>query len=116
MSDIDAKIQDVANYWGYKMPMMAMEELAEAIQAISKVERANDVYIGDSIFVSSKYFVGEEKDPEAAWRAVNKCTDDLKNEIRDVYISLKALMYYYSIEDDIMERVEEKLNKKYKED
>lgn len=110
MSDLDVKIQDVANYWDYNMPIMAMEELAEAIQAISKVERANDEYIR-----------AEETDnPEvadAAWNILNKRFDELKDEIRDVYISLRALMYTYRIsEDDIMERVEKKLNKKYKED
>lgn len=109
MSDLDAKIQDVANYWDYNMPMMAMEELAEAIQAISKVERANDVYVR----------VERNDNPKAsdvAWRMVEKSLDELKDEIRDVYIALKALIYRYNIEDDIMERVEEKLNKKYKED
>jgi NTP pyrophosphatase (non-canonical NTP hydrolase) len=109
MSDLDVKIQDVANYWDYNMPMMAMEELAEAIQAISKVERANDVYIRAEN-------TNEPKVADAAWRIVERRMDELKDEIRDVYISLKALMYRYNIENDIMERVEEKLNKKYKED
>ena len=109
MSDLDVKIQDVANYWDYNMPMMAMEELAEAIQAISKVERANDVYIRSEN-------TNEPKVADAAWRIVETRLDELKDEIRDVYISLRALMYRYNIEDDIMERVEKKLNKKYKED
>lgn len=34
------KISEVANYWGDSMPMMAMEECGELIQAISKHERA----------------------------------------------------------------------------
>ena len=109
MSDLDVKIQDVANYWDYNMPMMAMEELAEAIQAISKVERANDVYIRAEQ-------TNEPKVADSAWRIVKTRLDEFKDEVRDVYISLRALMYYYNIEDDIMERVEKKLNKKYKED
>jgi NTP pyrophosphatase (non-canonical NTP hydrolase) len=106
MSDLDAKIQDVANHWDYNMPIMAMEELAEAIQAISKVERASDEYIR-----------AEETDPEvanAAWYMLSKRFDELKDEIRDVYISLKALMYRYQInEEDVMDKVVEKLNRKY---
>jgi len=109
MSDLDVKIQDVANYWDYNMPMMAMEELAEAIQAISKVERANDEYVRAE-------GTDNQEVANAAWRIVERRMDELKDEIRDVYISLKALMYRYNIENDIMERVEEKLNKKYKED
>ena len=109
MSDLDVKIQDVANYWDYNMPMMAMEELAEAIQAISKVERANDEFVR----ACEKGKEAEDK----AWNKLNKCYDKFKDGVRDVYISLKALMYRYMIdESDIMERVEEKLNKKYKED
>ncbi len=103
MSDLDVKIQDVANYWNYKMPMMAMEELAETIQAISKVERCEEDEDG---------FLTAKGNREYLIRL-----DELKDEIRDVYISLRALMYTYRIsEDDIMERVEKKLNKKYKED
>ena len=103
MSDLDAKIQDVADYWNYKMPMMAMEECAECIQAISKVERCEEDEDG---------FLTDKGNREYRIRI-----DELKDEIRDVYISLRALMYMYKIsEEDIMERVEKKLNKKYKED
>ena len=109
MSDLDVKIQEVADYWDYNMPMMAAEELAEAIQAISKVERANDEYIRAE-------GIDDPKVADAGWYMVEKCLDEFKDDIRDVYISIRALMYYYNIEDDIMERVEEKLNKKYKED
>jgi NTP pyrophosphatase (non-canonical NTP hydrolase) len=110
MSDLDVKIQDVADYWNYKMPMMAMEELAEAIQAISKVERARHVFnreaLEDGVEVA-----------DASYQKIDKRKDELKDEIRDIYISMRALMLYYGIdESDIMERVEEKLNKKYKED
>jgi NTP pyrophosphatase (non-canonical NTP hydrolase) len=109
MSDLDVKIQDVADYWGYKMPMMAMEELAEAIQAISKVERARDVF--------RETLENDIEVADAARYQIDKRKDELKDEIRDIYISMRALMLYYGIdESDVMERVEEKLNKKYKED
>ena len=109
MSDLDVKIQDVTDYWKHKMPMMAMEELSEVIQAISKVERARDVFreaLEDDIEVA-----------DAARYQIDKRKDELKDEIRDIYISMRALMLYYGIdESDVMERVEKKLNKKYKED
>ena len=116
MSDLDVKIQDVANYWDYNMPMMAVEECGEVIQAISKVERA----IGVKMAALKKVMItNDENDDKALMLAsqnIDKRKEELKDEIRDVYISLRALMYYYNIEDDIMERVEKKLNKKYKED
>ena len=109
MSDLDVKIQDVTDFWKHKMPMMAMEELSEVIQAISKVERARDVFreaLEDDVEVV-----------DAARYQIDKRKDELKDEIRDIYISMRALMLYYGIdESDVMERVEEKLNKKYKED
>ena len=109
MSDLDVQIQDVTDFWKHKMPMMAMEELSEVIQAISKVERARDVFreaLEDDIEVA-----------DAARYQIDKRKDELKDEIRDIYISMRALMLYYGIdESDVMERVEEKLNKKYKED
>lgn len=109
MSDLDVQIQDVTDFWKHKMPMMAMEELSEVIQAISKVERARDVFreaLEDDVEVA-----------DAARYQIDKRKDELKDEIRDIYISMRALMLYYGIdESDVMERVEKKLNKKYKED
>lgn len=106
MSDLEIKIAGVASFWDSRMPGMAMEECAEVIQAINKVERAEHEYI-----------MAEEKDPEvadAAWYAYNKRKDELKDEIRDVYISLRALIHHYDLEeDDIMDRVVKKLDKKY---
>lgn len=108
MSDLEIKIAGVASFWDSRMPGMAMEECAEVIQAINKVERAEHDFI-----------MAKEKDPEvvdaayAAWYTYNKRKDELKDEIRDVYISLRALMHHYDLEDDIMERVIKKLDKKY---
>ena len=100
MSDLEVKMQDVAHYWGHKMPMMAMEECAELIQAISKIERCEEDEDG---------FLTEKGNMEYKIRL-----DELKDEIRDVYISIRAIMHTYKIgEEDIMERVYNKLNKKY---
>lgn len=109
MSDLDVKIQDVTDFWKHKMPMMAMEELSEVIQAISKVERARDVF--------REAIENDVEVVDAARYQIDKRKDELKDEIRDIYISMRALMLYYGIdESDVMEKVEEKLNKKYKED
>lgn len=84
---VDArKISDVNRHWGDKMPMMAMEEAGELIQAISKMERKKD-------------------DP--------KVRENLVNEIRDMYISLMALQDQYGINMvEINKKIDRKLNMK----
>lgn len=67
--------KDVDNYWAEKMPMMAMEEMGELIQALSKKER----------------------DPSLP-------TDDIEDEIRDVSICIGALMQHYGIDHWIVEQ------------
>lgn len=90
---MEKKIIEVAEYWGDRMPMMCMEEAAELIQAISKLERFRD-----------NVFVGIPKEAKKP----------LIDEIGDMYISINAIMYYYGIsQEDINKRVEYKLNKKY---
>lgn len=75
----------IIKYWGDKMPMMCMEELAELQQAISKKER------------------GEEN-----------ADKNLVDEIGDVYITLEILMNLYNIDPkDIAERINYKLKKNY---
>lgn len=106
MSDLDIQIADVASFWDFQMPGNAMEELAECIQAINKVERAQHEY------VMAENSRDEEKADVAFSRVLDR-QEDFKNEIRDVYISLRALMHYYNLDDDIMDRVVEKLNRKY---
>lgn len=77
--------KDVADFWKDKMPIMVMEEAGELIQAISKVER---------------------KRPNAR--------ENLCEEIRDMYISLAALINHYEIDGDLINfMVKTKLNKKY---
>lgn len=96
MSDLEIQMQDVGDFWKEKMPMMTMEELAELIQAISKFQRSEG---GD----------------------LTQVYNDLVKEMADVYISIHALMWWYTdnesmydcFKDDIMAAVVEKLNKKY---
>lgn len=84
------KISDVAIHWGNKMPMMAMEEAGELIQAISKIER----HCEDDDYLDYR--------------------NNLAEEIRDMFISLMALQYRYGIGSlEINEAIEQKLNKKY---
>lgn len=86
LSNLDEqKFIDVADHWGNKMPMLLMEECGELIQAVSKYEREG-----------------------------SKRRDNLLEEIRDMYISLEAIKYLYSIDDnEINDLIEKKLNKKY---
>lgn len=107
MSDLDIQIAGVASFWDFQMPGNAMEELAETIQAINKVERAQYEY-------TMTEDLRDKGKADEAWSRFLDRKEDLKNEIRDVYISIKALMHMYEIsEEDIMERVYNKLNKKY---
>jgi len=85
MDSYEESIKSVARYWGNRMPMMAVEEAGEFIQAISKVERRKDGAIGN-----------------------------LVDEIGDLRIALDALMYHYAIDPAaIADRIASKLNKKY---
>lgn len=75
------------------MPMMAMEECAELIQAISKMER---------------YTVDDE--PRGHWHTEK----DLIAEIGDVIISMNALMEIYGLEySRLDDYIFEKLNRTY---
>ena len=93
-AELFMKCKGVEEYWADKMPMMTMEECAELIQAISKYERhmSQDNY------------------------------NNMIKEMADVYISLEALIFYYSagnedvaekINGDIINAILTKLNKKY---
>lgn len=88
------KVHDVEKYWGDKMPMMAMEEAAELVLAISKTERDVDEY------GHLKYENGE------AWH-------NLVEEMRDMFISLLALQFRYGIDNETINKaINEKLNMK----
>jgi NTP pyrophosphatase (non-canonical NTP hydrolase) len=80
------EIKKVAAHWGDRMPMMAMEECGELIQAISKDERYRNTFT-------------EEK---------------LLEEMADVVISICALMELRELEPtDLQEKIDAKLSKKY---
>lgn len=84
----------VNEYWGDKMPIMACEEMAELIQAISKFER----HLGDEDFSETKIHYR---------RAII-------TEMADVSIACSALCDRYSIQPaDVGEAIYEKLCKKY---
>lgn len=82
----DKLIEEVYNYWNDMMPMMAMEEAGEFIQAVSKIERVN----------------------------AEDTKNNLIEEMADMMISIKALTFRYGIEDDeIMKAIDKKLKKNY---
>lgn len=84
LRDLQDATEEVAAYWGDKMPMMAMEECGELIQAISKYERLSS---------------GNEA---------------LTDEIGDVFISCMALLNHYGIDCDTIDaRIKKKLAKRY---
>lgn len=84
INELSPKLTMVSDHWGDRMPMMAMEELAECSVAISKMER--DVNYG------------------------TKAREDLLAEISDVYISLFAISMHYDIKgNEIEHRINEKL-------
>lgn len=91
-------VEEVANFWGKNMPMMACEEMAECIQAISKLER-------------NLNFFGYEFKRIPVEDALYA---NLTKEIADVYISLSAISAIYGITDkDIQDAVDNKLRKEY---
>lgn len=89
---------DVNKHWGNLMPMMAMEEAGEFIQAISKIER---------------YRATEDYNPcDDILDEMNRSA--LMKEAADIYIAIGALGYRYGFSwDDIERLVDKKLEKKY---
>ena len=90
--------KDVEAYWNENMPMKAMEECGELIQAISKYE----------VFLNT---VSSEK---GAYQKCERLREQLMEELRDVYISLEAIKIQYNIDDNELNGlIEKKLKKKY---
>lgn len=88
--------REVAKHWGNRMPMMCMEEAAELIQAISKMERIAGLK------------------PEETPLSEPDRKQDLIDEMGDILIAIEALKEYYDIPDAKVEmRIEEKLARKY---
>lgn len=84
--DFTHEYNEIAKFWGDKMPMMAMEECGEMIQSISEFERD----------------------------ASDEHRENLEKEMADVLISIGALAYHYGIDIiGIMEDIKEKTEKKY---
>ena len=93
-SEFHEKCREVSGYWQNLMGMMAMEELAELSKAISKMERS--IQKGEN-----------HKDTP-------KLRTNVIEEMGDVLICIEALKGDYDISNqEIMEYVEHKLNKKY---
>lgn len=94
-SDFEESCKGVAKHWGARMPMMALEECGELVQAVCKVERA----FADRPDISNTY---------------EDAMEGLVDEIGDVLIAMEALRQYYRIpQSKIDMRLELKLNKRY---
>lgn len=95
--DDDRVYEEINDYWDDQMPMMAMEEAGEFIQAVSKLERA----------------LKDKDDPDYDI-IVNMAKDNLAIEMADMHISMGALMVRYEMEKmTIDEAINNKLSKKY---
>lgn len=104
------RTEEIDNYWDERMPMMAVEEMAEAQKAISKLERY--IYEGENaewLRRSGKGFSGiREKYTK------KELKDRLTEELADVTISIFALLNHYEIDEEELEAaVEQKLEKRY---
>lgn len=116
MLEIGRKTMAVAEFWGDMMPMMAMEEAGEFIQAISKYERA----LVEVENRNEKPLEADKGAQEAFEQETKEYLDKAKmsliNELGDMWISLMALQAHYedgTWGDLINKRIEEKLSKKY---
>ena len=83
----------VNDHWGDKMPLMACEEMAELIKAISKFERHYD----------------DEYNPKEQYQR-----QDIITEMADVWISCCALANRYNIsEAEVGEAIWRKMDRRY---
>lgn len=109
-NDLLKRTEDVDNYWDERMPMMAMEEMAEAQKAISKLERyLYEIENSDWLRYSGKGFSGiREKHTE------EELKEQLTEELGDVMISIFALLNHYEIDDlELDHKIDEKLKRTY---
>ena len=98
--DLTEGFREVEEYWGDRMPMMAMEEAGEFIQAISKLERC--------IYERTRYTYDYKAEDEI------DCRNNLVKEMADMIISIGALMNRYLIDDyEVEDKIHEKLRKEY---
>jgi len=91
------RCEDVSKNWTFRMPMMAMEECGELIQAISKFERSSE--FRETMTSNDGKFV---------WNGPQ--IENVIEEMADVFISCSALCHQYGIsEEDIVEEIEKRL-------
>ena len=77
IADLTEMTKEAANHWGNRTPMMVIEEMAELTKAISKFERRHD----------------------------KESFNNMKEEIRDVLISIGMLSnHYYDVFGEIERR------------
>lgn len=90
-------LKEINDFWGDQMPMMAMEEAGEFVQAISKMER----------------ILRDQDDPDWGY-LIGIAESKLIAEMGDVLISIGVLMNRYDISiGDVMSRIDRKLGKEY---
>ena len=90
-------LKGINDFWGDQMPMMAMEEAGELIQAISKMERN----------------VRDIDDPDYDI-LTEMAMDNLTTEMADVLISIGTLMTRYDISiGQVKDKIDRKLGKEY---
>ncbi len=105
------RAKEVDTYWGEQMPMMAMEELAELQQAISKYERAKKKAIKE---LESKGYDDDDLYEEDFLDRTHDKWEDVLTEMADVFIACSALIHRYEIDPWFIEsKIQEKLDKKY---
>lgn len=93
---VDDKFYEINDCWGDLMPMMAMEEAGEFIQAISKFERYKTLTPFE-----------EQRD------RFNKL-DNVIKEMADLMIAMQALCARYDINlEDLEKAMEDKLDRNY---
>lgn len=93
--NMEESCAEIAEYWDDLLPMVAMEECGELIQAISKMERDDMAMVPGINSIKKQRVI---------------------DEMGDVFICMSALSYRYNIsEKDIFNRIYEKFNKHYPE-
>lgn len=84
--DYRDEFKKVKDHWGYRMPMMLMEECGELIQAVSKDQRKHTVETQEAVLT----------------------------EMADVIISIGGLMAQMELEPtDLFDHIDRKLMKRY---
>ena len=109
-NDLLKRTKDVDNYWDERMPMMAMEEMAEAQKAISKLERyLYERENSDWLRNSGKGFSGIRET-----YTEEELKERLTEELGDVMICIFALLNHYEIDEwELDDKISEKVKRTY---